>query len=140
MMKRTVLLALVLGSTTVLGAQVEPRANADITRMTGGVTLSTNENVKVTADEADYNQKTGEIVFRGTVLLRQDRRPASQTVPATNLAGEPFPAPKPVVMRMRGGVQISVGDLTVSADEADVDGLTGEMTLRGNVKMTRLKK
>ena len=140
MMKRTVLLALVLGSTTVLGAQVEPRANADITRMTGGVTLSTNENVKVTADEADYNQKTGEIVFRGTVLLRQDRRPASQTVPETNLAGEPFPAPKPVVMRMRGGVQISVGDLTVSADEADVDGLTGEMTLRGNVKMTRLKK
>ena len=139
-MKRTVLLALVLGSTTVLGAQVEQGANADITRMTGGVTLSTNENVKVTADEADYNQKTGEIVFRGTVLLRQDRRPASQTVPATNLAGEPFPAPKPVVMRMRGGVQISVGDLTVSADEADVDGLTGEMTLRGNVKMTRLKK
>jgi len=37
-------------------------------------------------------------------------------------------------------VQISIGDLTMSADEADVDGLTGEMTLRGNVKMARLKK
>ena len=140
MMKRTVLLALVLGSTTVLDAQVEPRANTDITHMTGGVTISTAENVKVTADEAEYNQKTGEILLRGTVLLRQDLRPASQTVPATNLGGEPFPAPKPVVMRIHGGVQISVGDLTVSADEADVDGLTGEMTLRGNVKMTRLKK
>jgi len=139
-MKRTVLLALVLGSNTILDAQVESRANPDITRMTGGVTISTTENVKVTADAAEYNQKTGEILLRGTVLLRQDLRPASQTVPATNLAGEPFPAPKPVVMHIRGGVQISIGDLTMSADEADVDGLTGEMTLRGNVKMARLKK
>jgi hypothetical protein len=30
--------------------------------------------------------------------------------------------------------------MTVRADEADVNGLTGEMVLRGDVRMTRAKK
>ena len=37
-------------------------------------------------------------------------------------------------MRMRGGLQIAIGELIVRADEADVNGLTGEMALRGNVE------
>jgi lipopolysaccharide assembly outer membrane protein LptD (OstA) len=148
MVKRAVL-ALVLGSNTLLGAQtpdkvLAPQAertasNPDITRMTGGVTVSTLENVQLKADEAEYNQSTGEIVLHGPVVLRQQLRPAAQT-PATNLAGEPFPAPKEVVMRMRGGLQIAIGELIIRADEADVNGLTGEMTLRGNVRMLRPEK
>ena len=43
-------------------------------------------------------------------------------------------------MRMRGGLEIVIGELTVRADEADVNGLTGEMVLRGNVRMIRAKK
>jgi len=73
-------------------------------------------------------------------VLRQQLRPTAQITPATNLAGEPFPAPKEVVMRMRGDLQITIGELIIRADEADVNGLTGEMTLRGNVRMIRPKK
>ena len=56
MMKRAVLLTLVLGSNTLVEAQVaekmlaqqvERRSNTDITRMTGGVTISTIENVQL---------------------------------------------------------------------------------------------
>jgi lipopolysaccharide assembly outer membrane protein LptD (OstA) len=146
MMKRAVLLTLVLGSNSLVDAQVaekmlaeqvERRSNADITRMTGGVTISTIENVQLKADEAEYNQSTGEILLRGPVILRQELRPANQAVPATNLAGEPFPAPKEVVMRIRGALQIAIGELMVRADEADVNGLTGEMALRGNVTISR---
>ncbi len=146
MMKRAVLLTLVLGSNTLVEAQVsekmlaqqvERRSNTDITRMTGGVTISTIENVQLKADEAEYNQRTGEILLRGPVVLRQELRPASQITPATNRAGEPFPAPNEVVMRVRGGLQIAIGELVVQADEADVNGLTGEMALRGNVKVSR---
>ena len=108
--------------------------------MTGGVTISTIENVQLKADEAEYNQSTGEITLHGAVVLRQQLRPAVQTTPATNLAGEPFPAPKEIVLRMRGGLQIAIGELIVRADEADVNGLTGEMTLRGTVRMIRPKK
>jgi lipopolysaccharide assembly outer membrane protein LptD (OstA) len=79
-------------------------------------------------------------VLSSPAVLRQDLRPTSQTTPATNLAGEPFPATKEVVMRMTGGVQIVIGDMTVRADAADVNGLTGEMVLRGDVRMTRAKK
>jgi lipopolysaccharide assembly outer membrane protein LptD (OstA) len=148
-MKRALLLTLVLGFPTLSDAQfadkvesqqVDSTASPDITRFRGGVTLSTQENVQLKADEADYNQRTGEVVLRGSVTLRQELRPATQTTPATNAAGEPFPAPKEVVMRMRGGVQIVIGDMTVRADEADVNGLTGEMVLRGDVRMTRAKK
>ena len=149
MVKRAVL-ALVLGSNTLLGAQTPDKvlapqvermgSNPDITRMTGGVTVSTIENVQLKADEAEYNQSTGEILLHGPVVLRQQLRPAAQTTPATNLAGEPFPASKEVVMRMSGNLQIAIGESIIRADEADVNGLTGEMTLRGNVRMLRPKK
>jgi lipopolysaccharide assembly outer membrane protein LptD (OstA) len=150
MMKHAVLLAVVLGSNTLLGAQtpntvLAPQAERmgfkpGITRMTGSVTVSTIENVQLEADEAEYNQTTGEIALHGPVVMRQQLRPATQTTPATNLAGEPFPAPKEVVMRVRGGLQIAIGEWTVRADEADVRGLTGEITLRGNVRMIPPKK
>lgn len=148
-MKRAVLLTLVLGSSALLDAQtagtilaqdVERRENSGITRMTGGVTISTIENVQLKADEAQYDPGTGEIVLQGPVVLRQELRATNQTTPATNLAGEPFPAPKEVVIRMRGDLQMVIGELTVRADEADVNGLTGEMVLRGNVRMIRPKK
>jgi lipopolysaccharide assembly outer membrane protein LptD (OstA) len=145
-MKYALVLALVLGSYGVLNAQVAEKTEAQrleqtlgITRLAGGVTLSTQENVQLKADEADYNERTGELALRGSVVLRQNLRPVSQTTPATNLAGEPFPAAKEVVMRMTGGVQIVIGDLRVSAEEADVNGLTGEMTLRGNVRASNAK-
>jgi lipopolysaccharide assembly outer membrane protein LptD (OstA) len=146
MMKRALLLTLVLGSNTLLDAQVaetmieqqiERRSTSVITRMTGGVTISTIENVQLKADEADYDQSTGEILLHGPVVLRQELRPASQNLPSTNLAAEQFPAPKEVVMRVRGGLRIAIGELVVQADEADVNGVNGEMALRGNVKVSR---
>jgi lipopolysaccharide assembly outer membrane protein LptD (OstA) len=147
MMKRAALLVLVVGSSALLDAQTantvqsqQVEQTPDVTRMTGGVTISTKENVQLKADEVEYNQRTGEMALHGTVVLRQELRPATQTTPATNLAGEPFPAPKEVVIRMRGGLEMVIGDMTVRADEADVNGLTGEMVLRGNVKMIRAKK
>ena len=147
MMKRAVLLTLVLGSSAVLDAQIAEKIESqqvertpDVMRMSGGVTLSTKENVQLKADEVEYNQRTGEMSLHGTVVLRQELRPASQSAPATNLAGEPFPAPTEVVIRMRGGLEMVIGDMTVRADEADVNGLTGEMVLRGNVRVTRAKK
>ena len=148
MMKRAALLALVLAPNPILDAQVADKvvaeqpvrqANTGITQMSGGVTLAV-ENVQITADEAEYDQNTGEIAFQGTVLLRQRLRPAMQSVPATNLAGASFPAPKEVVIRMRGGLQIEIGDLRVRAAEADVNGLTGEMTLRGDVRVMQTAK
>jgi len=145
-MKHALVLALVVGSCGLLDAQVAEQVQAQrldeaagITRLSGGVTLSTEENVQLKADEAEYNQRTGELVLQGSVVLRQNLRPASQTTPATNLAGDPFPAPKEVVIRMTGGVQLVIGSLKISADEADVNGLTGEMALRGNVRAVNAK-
>jgi lipopolysaccharide assembly outer membrane protein LptD (OstA) len=148
MFKRAGLLVLVLGSNPVVEAetpdkvlqQQQERPASDVRRMTGGVQISTIENVVIQADEADYNETTGEVVLRGAVRLRQALRPAAQPVVATNRAGAPFPDPTPVVMRVRGGLEISIGDLTLTADEADVNGLTGEMTLGGNVRMIRAKR
>ena len=146
-MNRALVLTLVIGSSALLNAQAPQKVEAqqveqspDIIRMTGGVSIHTIENVVLKAEAAEHNQRTGEIALHGTVLLRQELRPATQSTPATNLAGEPFPAPKEVVIRMRGGVEMVIGELTVRADEADVNGLTGEMVLRGNVKMIRPKK
>ena len=141
MMKRAVLLALVVSSNALVAAQVAggQAATPDVTRVTGGVTLSTDENVQISADTAEYNQRTGEIGLFGTVILRQQHRPLNQVIPATNRAGAPFPEPKPVLMRVRGDFQISIGDMTVRADEADINAATGETHLRGNVKVTRPK-
>jgi lipopolysaccharide assembly outer membrane protein LptD (OstA) len=146
-MKRAFVLTLVIGSSALLNAQAPQKIEAqrveqspDVIRMTGGVSLHTIENVTLQAEEAEHNQRTGEIVLHGTVVLRQNLRPATQTTPATNLAGEPFPAPKEVVIRMRGGLEMVIGEMTVRADEADVNGLTGEMVLRGNVRVTRAKQ
>jgi lipopolysaccharide assembly outer membrane protein LptD (OstA) len=137
-MKRAFMLTLVIGSSALLNAQ----GTQEIIRMSGGVSIHT-QNVVLKAEEAEHDERTGETALRGQVTLRQELRPASQTTPATNLAGVPFPAPKEVVMRMTGmtgGVQIVIGDMTVRAEEADVNALTGEMVLRGNVRMTRAKK
>ena len=146
-MKRALVLTLVIGSNALLNAQATQKIEAqrveqtpDIIRMTGGVSIHTIENVQLKADEADVDQRTGEIALHGTVVLRQELRPATQTTPATNLAGEPFPAPKEVVIHMRGGLEMVIGEMTVRANEADVNGLTGEMVLRGNVRVIRAKK
>jgi lipopolysaccharide assembly outer membrane protein LptD (OstA) len=146
-MKRAFVLTLVIGSSALLNAQAPQKFEAQdvlhtsgIIRMSGGISLHSPENVVLRAEEAEYNQLTGETALSSPAILRQEIRPASQTNAATNAAGEPFPAPKEVVMRMRGGVQIVIGDMTVRADEADVNGLTGEMVLRGDVRMTRAKK
>src|SRR5688500_5648836 len=93
--KSAALLALVLGSSPLLGAQA-PTAGHDITRMTGGVEIFTQGNVKITADQAEINRTTGEVMLSGNVVLRQNLRTA------TNNAGEPFPAPKDATVRLRG--------------------------------------
>lgn len=131
MIKSAALLALVLGSSPLLGAQA-PTAGHDITRMTGGVEISTADNVKVTADQAEINRTTGEVMLSGNVVLRQNLRTALN-------AGEPFPAPKDATVRLRGNFELTVGDLIVQAEEADVNGLTGEIALRGNVRMRNPK-
>jgi hypothetical protein len=146
-MKPAFVLTLVIGCGALLNAQAPKNFEAQdvlytqgVIRMSGGVSLHSPENVVLKAEEAEYNERTGETALSSPAVLRQNLRPASQATPATNNAGDPFPAPKEVVMRMAGGVQIVIGDMTVRADEADVNGLTGEMVLRGNVKMTRAKK
>jgi lipopolysaccharide assembly outer membrane protein LptD (OstA) len=135
MFKHALMLALVIGSSALLGAQA-PKVEGDIVHMSGGVYVSTRDNVQVSADRAEFNQKTGEVLLTGNVVLRQELRPATQQIKATNNAGAPFPALKEVTMRVRGNFQISVGNLNVSAEEADINGLTGEMALRGNVRLT----
>jgi lipopolysaccharide assembly outer membrane protein LptD (OstA) len=146
MMKRALLLTLVLGSNTLLDAQapekmlaqqMEQRSNFDITRMTGGVTLHTGDNVIIRTETAEFDRSTGQMLLSDPVVLRQDLRPASQTIAAVNAAGASFPEAKPVTVRTRGDIQISAGELILRADEADVNGLTGEMVLRGNVKVSR---
>ena len=124
-MTRAVVFALVLASSTLLDAQV-PIVEKEIVRLSGGVEISTRDNVRVSADRAEFNQKTGEVFLFGNVVLRQNLRPAT----------EPFPAPKEVMIRLRGNFHASVGDLTISAEEADVNVLNGEMALRGNVRLT----
>jgi lipopolysaccharide assembly outer membrane protein LptD (OstA) len=128
-MKQAVLLVLVLGCTPLLGAQA-PVIDGDVVRLSGGVSLSTAENVQLTAESAELNQRTGEMLLFGTVILRQ----ATQQIAGTNKAGAPFPEPGRVMMRFSGNFQVSIGDLTVRADEADLNGLTGELTLRGDVR------
>lgn len=132
-MMRRVLALTVLLSTTFLSAQA-PVAVDDVVHMSGGVQLSTGENVKISADRVELNQKTGEMLLFGTVVVGQNLRPAIQPIATTNSAGVPFPEPQPVTMRLRGKFSVSVGDVTLQADEADINGVTGEMTLRGNVK------
>ncbi len=135
MMKRTFVLALVFCSAPFLSAQA-PVGEKDIIHLSGGVAISTRDNVRVTADRAELNQKTGEALLFGNVVLRQALRPALQSVAATNNAGDPFPAPREVTMRLRGNFEVTVGDLVVRAEEADINGATGEMALRGNVRIT----
>jgi lipopolysaccharide assembly outer membrane protein LptD (OstA) len=98
------------------------------------------ENMELAADEAEYNQTTGEIALFGTVVLRQLHRRLTQVIPATNPGGVALPEPKDVVVRIRGNFQIAIGELTIEANEADVNTETGETELRGNVKLTRPKK
>jgi lipopolysaccharide assembly outer membrane protein LptD (OstA) len=43
-------------------------------------------------------------------------------------------------MRVRGELEIAIGDVTMKAEEADINGVNGQMTLRGNVRMVRLKR
>ena len=119
MMKRALALAVALLSTTFLSAQA-PNTN-DVVRMSGGVEVSTGENVKISADRVELNQKTGEMLLFGTIVVRQNLRPA-------------IPEPTQVTLRLRGGFSISVGDITLHAEEADVNGMTGEMLLRRNVR------
>lgn len=134
MMKSAAVLALILGSHALLGAQT-PAVTTEVVRLTGGVHFSTAEHLKLTADRAEVNQKTGEVLLFGTVVLRQEPRPGTQQVADTNHAGVPFPDPK-VTIRVRGNFEVAVGELVVHAEEADINGVTGEMALRGNVRLT----
>ena len=113
-------------------------AHGQISHMTGGVKIVLAENVQFAAQGAEHNQQTGEIVFFGDVALSQARRPAVNVVQATNQAGAPFPEVGPVMFRMRN-VELAIGKNTVTADEAEVNGLTGEMVLRGNVRLRRAR-
>ena len=55
-------------------------------------------------------------------------------VPATNAAGAPFPPAEPLAMHFRGPFEVTIGGLVLRADEGDLDGRTGRMELRGNVR------
>ena len=90
----------------------------------------------VEGTEAYVNQALGRINFVGPVKVRPERRPLTAEIPASNLAGVPFPPAEPVVMRVRGKFEISIGTLVLRADEADLNNQTAEMELRGNVSAT----
>ena len=132
MTKRAVLLAVVLGSTTVLGAQ-----SPGVRQFGNGMTLTTT-GIRVTADSATLDERTGEIVFGGTVQVVTATR-SGRTAPAFNRVGAMFPPAEEILMRVRGNFQISINEITIKADEADIDGSTGELELRGNVSMSNPK-
>jgi lipopolysaccharide assembly outer membrane protein LptD (OstA) len=49
------------------------------------------------------------------------------------------PAAPPLIMHFSGTFQIAIDKLTIQADEADVNTLTGDTELRGNVTLTHSK-
>lgn len=134
-MKHAVVLVLFIGSCIFANAQTRPQAQVppdDVRHMAGGLVIHINS-VVITAKEGDINLTTGLTVLSGPVKLRPSVRPVTTEVPATNLAGVPFPEVPPVLMHFSGKFQITIDNLTIHADEADVNGRTGEVELSGNV-------
>lgn len=131
MRTRAVLVGLVLISVGILDAQtLGIRQLAPISIVTG--------NVRVTADAGTVNESTGEIQMTGAVTVTPVMRPAV-VVPAVNAAGAPFPEARSVLMRVRGDFSVSIDNMTLHAAEADINGQTGEMLLRGNVRIVRTR-
>jgi hypothetical protein len=104
----------------------------DVRHMADGLVLHSNS-VVISADEGDINLTTGLTVLSGLVKVRPSVRPATVEVPATNLAGVPFPEVPPMVLHFSGKFQIAIDNMTIHADEADVNVRTDEVELRGNV-------
>ena len=133
---------LFVGSCFLVSTQVATHAQlqvGDIVHMSGGFSFHTTS-VTITGQGADVNRETGQADFTGPVKVSPAYRPLTVEVPATNAAGVPFPATPPIVMHFTGNFQITIDRLTIRADEADVNGRTGEMELRGNVTLIPLDK
>ena len=124
----------VLLAALVIASSVLTRAQAPAVRhMTDGLVLH-HQGVILEAAEGFVNEVTGQIEFVGPVTVRPERRPLTVEIPATNAAGAPFPPVEPVAMRFRGTFEVTIAELVLRADEADVDARTGRMELRGNVR------
>ena len=130
-----VLAAMAIGGSALMQAQA-PVPDADgVIHLTDGASLQT-QDVMVDGAEAYVNTSLGKMNFVGPVKVRPARRPLTTEIPATNLAGVPFPKVDPVVMHVTGKFEIAIGKLVLRADEADINNQTGEMELRGNVSAT----
>jgi hypothetical protein len=130
--KHFLLTVLVIASSVLTRAQAPPQA---VRHMTGGLTVHTLPLV-IEAAEAYVNDSTGQMDFVGPVSVRPAHMPLTIEVPATNAAGAPFPPPEPLAMSLRGSFDITIGKIVLHADEADLDGRTGKMELRGHVRTT----
>lgn len=130
--KYVTLAALVIASSVLTRAQAPQQAA--VRHVTNGVGYTGGE-VTVWGSEGYMNSSTGEIDFVGSVSVRPTHMPLTVEVPAKNAAGAPFPPAEPLAMSLRGPFDLTIGKLVLHADEADLDGRTGKMELRGNVRV-----
>jgi hypothetical protein len=130
--KYVMLAALVIASSVLTQGQT-PQQDA-VRHVTNGVGYEGGE-VTIWGSEGYMNSSTGQIDFVGPVSVRPTHMPLTAEIPATNAAGAPFPPAEPIAMRFRGAFEITIGKLVLRAEEADVDGRTGKMELRGNVRV-----
>jgi len=126
------LTALVIVGSVLTRAQAPQAA---VRHMTDGVVVHTLP-VVIEAAEGYVDDSTGQMDFVGPVRVRPEHMPLTVELPATNAAGAPFPPAEPIAMRFRGSFEVTIGKLVLRADEADMDGRTGKMELRGNVRVT----
>jgi len=128
--KYATLAALVIASSVLTRAQAPQGA---VRHVTNGVGFQGGA-VTVWGSEGDMNTSTGQIDFVGPVTVTPTHMPSTVEIPVTNAAGAPFPPAEPIAMHFRGSFEITVDHFVLRADEADVDGRTGKMELRGNVR------
>ena len=134
MKSRYVLLAALVIASSVLTRAQAPAQGA-ITHVTNGLGYSGGA-VTVWGSEGYMNPSTGQIDFVGPVTVTPTHKPLTVEIPATNAAGAPFPPAEPIAMHFRGSFEITIDHFVLRADEAEVDGRTGKMELRGNVRAT----
>jgi hypothetical protein len=134
-MTHAIVFVLLIGSCIFANAQTRTPTQVppdDVRHMAGGLVFHTNS-VVISADEGDLNLTTGVTVLSSPVKVRPTFRQGTTAVAATNLAGAPFPEIPPMVMHFSGKFQIAIDNMTIHADEADVNVRTDEVELRGNV-------
>jgi len=148
-MKAALLAAVILGWTVSAGAQTSAPditvvANAvqqdtPLTHLRGSVELKLGT-IRITADEADMNNATGEVDLRGNVHLSIGVQRWAPTITTNQIQ---LDAP-PTHLRWRAGVdsrmiefELKQVTIRITADEAGMNNTAaGEVDLRGNVHLS----